>query len=91
MTAEAPRVLGLGHAAVRDLVSWLRHDAGEANPLRGAMDKAYGWGRTQTGRCIRDFIYHGFNADAAGRRVFDGLMPHVAGAGRLFITAASPI
>jgi hypothetical protein len=82
--AEAPLVLGLGHAAVRDLVSWLRHDRSAANPLRGVVEKAYGWGRSQTGRAIRDFLYHGFNADTEGRRVFDGLMPHVAGAGRLF-------
>ena len=34
-TATAPRVLGLGHAAVRDLVSWLRHEA-TARPIRCA-------------------------------------------------------
>ena len=78
--AEAPLVLGLGHAAVRDLVSHLRHDP--ATPLPG-IERAYGWGRSQTGRAIRDFIYHGFNEDAAGRKVFDGLLPHVAGAGRM--------
>jgi len=27
----------------------------------------------------------GFNADAAGRRVFDGILPHVAGAGRKWL------
>ena len=84
-TAAAPRILGLGHAAVRDLVSWLRHEDSAANPLCGSIDKAYGWGRSQTGRAIRDYLHDGFNADTAGRRVFDGLMPHVAGAGRLFI------
>jgi hypothetical protein len=76
----APLVLGLAHAAVRDLVSHLRHDASD---LIGPVEKAYGWGRSQTGRAIRDFIHHGFNADTAGRRVFDGLMPHVSGGGRL--------
>ncbi|HEY2132993.1 MAG TPA: hypothetical protein VGH36_08470 [Acetobacteraceae bacterium] len=80
-TGEAPLVLGLGHAAVRDQVSYLRYDTGEANPLRGAIDFAYGWGRSQTGRAIRDFVYRGFNADARGRLVFDGVMPHVSGAG----------
>jgi len=83
---EAPLVLGLGHAAVRDLVSFLRHDATEANPLfdpAARVERAYGFGRSQTGRAIRDFIHKGFNEDAAGRRVFDGLMPHVAGAGML--------
>jgi hypothetical protein len=32
---------------------------------------------------IRDFIHLGFNEDAEGRPVFDGLLPHVSGAGRL--------
>ena len=80
-TAKDPKVMGLGHVAVRDFVSFLKYDASVANPLRG-VEKAYGWGRSQTGRCLRDFIYRGYNADAAGRRVFDGAMPHVAGAGR---------
>ena len=82
-----PLVMGLGHVAVRDLVSFLKYgerDAdGEENPLgpRGMVEKAYGYGRSQTGRCIRDFIWRGFNADHENRRVFDGLMPHVSGAG----------
>jgi hypothetical protein len=78
-SAQAPLVLGLGHAAVRDLVAHLRSDAA----LLGPIERAYGWGRSQTGRAIRDFIYHGFNADTEGRRVFDGLLPHVSGGGRL--------
>ncbi|MGH1553286.1 alpha/beta hydrolase domain-containing protein [Streptomyces sp. L7] len=78
--AEAPLVLGLGLVAVRDLVSHLRHDP--AQPL-GELNYAYGWGRSQTGRAIRDFIHRGFNEDTEGRRVFDGLLPHVSGAGRL--------
>ena len=84
-TGRAPLVLGLGHAAVRDLISFLRHDPTAANPIAGSIDKTYGWGRSQTGRAIRDYIYKGFNADTQGRRVFDGLLPHVAGAGRLNI------
>ena len=75
-----PLVMGLGHVAVRDLVSWLRYEEGVGNPL-GGIDRAYGYGRSQTGRAIRDFVWQGFNADAEGRRVFDGLMPHVSGAG----------
>ena len=88
-TARDPRPYGIGHAAVRDLVSFLRYDdtdrRGGANPLAGALDKAYAWGRSQTGRCIRDFVYRGYNADARGRRVFDGVMPHVAGGGLMWM------
>src|SRR5262252_5622184 len=82
-TGRDPLVLGLGHAAVRDFVSFLRYSAEDAAGL-GAIEKAYAWGRSQTGRCLRDFVYRGFNADAAGRKVFDGILPHVAGAGRMW-------
>ena len=89
-TARDPKVMGLGHLVVRDFISFLKHDP--SSPLGGA-DRAYAWGRSQTGRCLRDFVYRGFNADAQGRRVFDGVMPHVAGAGRKWLNHrfASPI
>ena len=92
-TGKDPLVLGLGHVAVRDFVSFLKYGAedaaGRINPLRdgkGGIDKAYGWGRSQTGRCIRDFVHRGFNADEEKRRVFDGVLPHVAGAGRMWMS-----
>ena len=91
-TGRDPLVLGLGHAAVRDFVSFLRYGeedaAGRVNPLHergGTIEKAYAWGRSQTVRCLRDFVYRGFNADTAGRKVFDGILPHVAGAGRMWL------
>jgi hypothetical protein len=46
---------------------------------------AYAWGRSQSGRYLRDFVYHGFNEDERGRKVFDAIAPHVAGGGRLFL------
>lgn len=68
-TGRDPLVMGLGHAAVRDLVSYLKYGeadaAGTPNPLAGC-EKAYGYGRSQTGRCLRDHLYRGFNADAQG-------------------------
>ena len=94
--AKDPLVLGLGHVAVRDFISFLKYEgedaAGQTNPLRErsiGIDKAYGWGRSQSGRCIRDFVHAGFNEDARGRRVFDGVLPHVAGAGLMWINTAS--
>ncbi len=81
--AKDPLVLGLGHLAVRNLVSFLKQE-GADNPL-GRIEKAYAWGRSQTGRAIRDFVYLGFNADAADRRVFDGVLPHVAGGGKMWL------
>src|SRR5215468_2154790 len=46
---------------------------------------AYGWGRSQSGRFLRDFVYHGFNEDESHRKVFDAIAPHVAGGGRMFL------
>jgi hypothetical protein len=86
-----PLVMGLGHAVIRDLVSFLKYDdvdsVGTANPLGGkyGIAKAYSWGRSQTGRAIRDGLYLGFNADAKGRKVFDGVLAHVAGCGRMWL------
>ena len=85
-TGRDPLVLGLGHVAVRDFVSFLKHADTDANPLADiGIEKAYGWGRSQTGRAIRDFVYYGYNADAEGRRVFDGLLPHVSGGGLMWM------
>jgi hypothetical protein len=90
--AKDPLVLGLGHLAVRDFISFLKYESqdaeGRTNPLRersAGVEKAYGWGRSQSGRCIRDFVYGGFNEDAQARRVFDGVLPHVAGAGLMWM------
>jgi hypothetical protein len=84
--AQGPLVQGTGLAGIRDLVSFLKHDASEGNPLRLADGKpavryTYGFGTSQSGRCLRTFLYDGFNADERGRQVFDGVIPHVAGGG----------
>jgi Alpha/beta hydrolase domain len=82
-TARDPVPLGMGYAAVRDVASFLRHDTSAANPLLAGLhpsvSRAIGFGVSQSGRFLRDFLYLGFNADERGRVVFDGLMPHVAG------------
>jgi Alpha/beta hydrolase domain len=54
------------------------------NKITG-IGHAYGWGRSQSGRFLRDFVYHGFNEDESRRKVFDAIAPHVAGGGRLFL------
>jgi alpha/beta hydrolase family protein len=90
--AANPPVAGIGFAATRDLVSFLRYQAadarGEPNPLaaagRPAVDRALAHGSSQSGRYLRDFLYRGFNEDEGNRRVFDGMNPHVAAA-RLFL------
>ena len=82
-------VQGAGFAAIRDFVSFLRHDDSSMNPLRDARgrplaQRVIGEGRSQSGRALRTFLYEGFNADEQGRIVFDGVMPVVAGGGQGF-------
>jgi alpha/beta hydrolase family protein len=84
--AANPPVSGIGFAATRDLVSFLKHEradaAGTANPLAiagaPAVRRALAHGTSQSGRYLRDFLYQGFNEDEAGRLVFDGVNPHIA-------------
>lgn len=86
--ATEPKVLGIGFAATRDVVAYLRGDAaGGANPAGGAIRHAVALGISQSGRYLRDFIAQGFNRDEAGRRVFDGVLSHIAGIGGVFLNA----
>ena len=48
----------------------------------GAIKRAIAFGISQSGRFLRTYLYYGFNADEGNRKVFDGVMAHVAGAGR---------
>lgn len=76
-----PKVVGVGLAGTRDIVSFFKYDTSEANPLPG-IRYAIGWGVSQTGRFLRHFLYEGFNEDEQGRQVFDGVFDQVGGAGR---------
>ena len=67
-------VAGLGSAAIRDYISHLKQ--------AGEVKRAIGFGTSQSGRFLRTFVYDGFNADEKGAQVFEGVWPHVAGAGR---------
>jgi hypothetical protein len=82
-TAQDPVLAGLGPAAVRDLISFLKY-GGSADTVLGDqknyLKRAYGFGISQSGRFLRTFLYYGFNRDERDRRVFDGALVHVAGA-----------
>jgi hypothetical protein len=79
--SKDPRVAGCAFTATRDLISFFKNDASAENPLAGAR-LAYAHGISQSGRFLRHLIYQGFNQDEEGRRVFDGVIAEVAGAGR---------
>lgn len=72
---QNPPVSGLGFAAVRDLVSAFKHNSDAI--VKGRY--AYAFGRSQTGRFLRAFLYDGFNTDERERPAFDALFIHVAG------------
>ena len=78
-----PPLVGLGFLAVRDGAAWLRFaPAAEGNPCAGVLDRAYAFGVSQSGRFLRHLLFLGLNEDETGRRVFDAVVPHVAGARR---------
>ena len=74
-----PVVAGLGFAAIRDFAAYAK--SGSANSDLHAA-RVYGEGISQNGRFLRDFLYQGFNADETGKMALDGVLAHVAGAGR---------
>src|SRR5271163_1433756 len=76
--AANPVVAGGGFAAIRDFASYAKHDPEAITPV----EHVYGEGISQNGRFLRDFLYQGFNADEQGRIALDGVLAHVAGAGR---------
>lgn len=81
-TQKAP-VVGLGLLAVRDVVSFLRYGSRPLpSPCTDRIDYAYGFGISQSGRFLRQYLYENLNHDEAGRIVFDGVIPHIAGARR---------
>jgi len=77
-SSKNPAVVGVGLAAVRDFLSYLKYDPQATAPVK----RVYAVGISQSGRFLRHFLYQDFNADEKGRQVMDGLISHVAGAGR---------
>ena len=80
-TGKNPTVMGTGFAATRDFVSFLKYGT-DGNPLGNAIERAYAFGSSQSGRFLRHMLYEGFNGDEAGRKVFDGIFANVAGGAR---------
>lgn len=82
-TAKDPYVLGVGMAAMRDVVSFFRYSAqdaaGTANPIAGQVPHVVAMGNSQSGRFAKAFLNLGFNEDHRGRIVWDGLNTRIAG------------
>lgn len=73
-----PVVAGLSFAAMRDFASYAKHAPDSVTHV----ERVYAEGISQNGRFLRDFLYQGFNADEDGKIALDGVLAHVAGAGR---------
>jgi hypothetical protein len=82
--AKNPKPQGLGFAATRDVVSYLRYDPAAVTATGRPITHALAIGFSQAGRYLRDHIGQGFNRDEQGRPVFDGIHCHIAGVGRVF-------
>jgi len=84
--AKDPKVVGLGLAAIRDLVSFFRYeekDQGDfKNALFGNIRYAFGFGHSQSGRLLNHFVHQNFNGDEKRRIVFDGVIANCPGAGK---------
>ena len=79
-TAKDPVVAGIGLAATRDFVSFLRNaGSAEGNPLAGDVQHTFSYSISQPSRTLNDFQTLGFNEDEHGRRVFDGILSHTGG------------
>jgi len=80
-TARDPVVSGVGLAATRDWVSFLRYaSAAEGNPLAAVrVQHTYSYSISQPSRTLNDFVRFGFNEDLKGRRVLDGILSHTGG------------
>jgi hypothetical protein len=92
---QNPRVVGLGLAAVRDAMAFFHFEGsdryGNPNPLaarsadgswQAAVDLAYIFGVSQSGRFIVHMLWQGFHVDERDRMVFEGARIHVAGGGK---------
>ncbi len=78
--AIGPTVNGIGFAATRDLVAHLRQ--------RDGVRHTMAVGISLSGRYLRHFLDLGMNRDEDGRRVFDGMLMHISGAGKVFANEA---
>lgn len=76
--AENPVIVGLGLAAVRDIIDYAKNDTSCIFPVQ----KGIAAGVSQTGRFLRHFLYQDFNTTESGRKAYDGMMIMTAGAGR---------
>ncbi|MBI3207786.1 MAG: hypothetical protein HYZ37_02655 [Candidatus Solibacter usitatus] len=75
--SQDPPLAMLGLAGIRDFLSHLR----TTEQARFVL----GFGSSQSAMLLRALLYHGFNEDESGKRVFDGILANIAGGRRSFL------
>jgi hypothetical protein len=79
-TAKDPVVSGIGLAATRDWLTFLRYgSAADGNPLAGNVQHTFSYSISQPSRTLNDFQALGFNEGEDGRRALDGILSHTGG------------
>ena len=79
-TAKDPVVSGIGLAATRDFLTFLKSaSAAEGNPLAGHAQHTFSYSISQPSRTLNDFQYLGFSEGEDGRRSLDGILSHTGG------------
>lgn len=88
-TAKDPVVSGIGYAATRDWISFLKYaatdDHGNPNPIAGHASHALTYTFSQPARYLNDFETLGFNEDESGRRAIDGIFNWAGGGNGIFL------
>jgi hypothetical protein len=79
-TAKDPVVSGVGMAATRDWLTFLKTaPASQGNPLAGHVQLVYSYSISQPSRTLNDMQYLGFMQGEDGRRALDGILSHTGG------------
>jgi hypothetical protein len=79
-TAKDPVVSGVGLAATRDFLTFLRNGtAAEGNPLAGHVQHTFSYSISQPSRTLNDFQNLGFSEGEDGQRALDGILSHTGG------------
>ena len=78
--AKGAPLIGLGLLALREAALFLKSETYPGQTE--APSKAIAFGASQTGRVIRQFLYEGLNEGPNEKKVYDGVLPHIAGGQR---------
>jgi hypothetical protein len=90
-TTNTCPVVGTGLLAMRECTAFLHHASeADGNPCAGRIERTYSYGRSQSGRFIRHFLYHGLNRTRRDARCLMACCHRSRADGAASSTTASP-